>query len=35
MDDNAERLARRKLKSDALKRAFAINGTFRSSPHPS
>ena len=26
MDDNAERLAVRKRKSDAMKRAFAING---------
>ncbi|ODN75216.1 hypothetical protein L202_06413 [Cryptococcus amylolentus CBS 6039] len=29
MDDNAEKLARRKLKSDALKRAFAINDYAR------
>lgn len=26
MDDNVEKLARRKMKSDAMKRAFAING---------
>jgi hypothetical protein len=26
MDENAERLARRKMKSDAMKRQFAING---------
>lgn len=26
IDDNAEKLARRKMKTDALKRAFAING---------
>jgi hypothetical protein len=26
VDDNAEKLARRKMKTDALKRAFAING---------
>lgn len=25
-DDNADRLARRKMRSDAMKRAFAING---------
>ncbi|WWD16329.1 hypothetical protein CI109_100755 [Kwoniella shandongensis] len=29
MDDNAEKLARRKMKSDALKRAFAINDYAR------
>jgi hypothetical protein len=28
VDDNAEKLARRKMKTDALKRAFAINGQF-------
>ena len=27
VDENAERLARRKMKSDAMKRQFAINGT--------
>jgi len=26
MDDNADRLARKKMKTDAMKRAFAING---------
>ena len=26
MDENAERLAQRKRKTDAMKRAFAING---------
>jgi hypothetical protein len=26
MDDNVEKLARRKMKSDAMKRAFAVNG---------
>lgn len=26
MDDNVERLARRKMKNDAMKRAFAVNG---------
>jgi len=26
VDDNAEKLARRKMKTDALKRAFAVNG---------
>lgn len=26
VDDNAEKLARKKMKTDALKRAFAING---------
>jgi hypothetical protein len=26
VDDNAERLARRKMKSDAMKRQFAIQG---------
>lgn len=30
MDDNADKLARKKMKSDALKRAFAINGRFNS-----
>ncbi|WVQ83928.1 hypothetical protein IAT38_006072 [Cryptococcus sp. DSM 104549] len=29
MDDNAEKLARRKMKSDAMKRAFAINDYAR------
>ncbi|KAK4685655.1 CWF19-like protein 2, partial [Tremellales sp. Uapishka_1] len=29
MDDNAEKLARRKMKSDALKRAFAVNDYAR------
>jgi hypothetical protein len=28
LDDNADRLARRKMKTDAMKRAFAINGGF-------
>ena len=28
MDENAERLARRKMKSDAMKRQFAINGEY-------
>ena len=27
MDDNAERLGRKKMRSDAMKRQFAINGT--------
>jgi hypothetical protein len=26
MDDNVERLARKKMKNDAMKRAFAVNG---------
>lgn len=26
MDDNSERLARKRMKTDAMKRAFAING---------
>lgn len=26
MDDNADKLARRKMKTDAMKRQFAING---------
>lgn len=36
MDDNAERLGRKKMKSDAMKRQFAINGkksTILSKPH--
>lgn len=28
MDDNAEKLARKKMRSDAMKRQFAINGEF-------
>lgn len=28
MDDNAERLGRQKMRSDAMKRQFAINGKF-------
>jgi len=28
MDDNAERLGRQKMRSDAMKRQFAINGNF-------
>lgn len=31
MDDNVERLARKKMKNDAMKRAFAVNGQ---SPRP-
>lgn len=31
MDDNVEKLARWKMKSDAMKRAFAVNGQFRRS----
>jgi hypothetical protein len=27
-DDNAERLARKKLRTDAMKRAFAVNGAW-------
>jgi hypothetical protein len=27
MDDNAERLGRQKMRSDAMKRQFAIQGT--------
>jgi hypothetical protein len=27
MDDNAEKLGRKKMRSDAMKRQFAINGT--------
>lgn len=30
MDENADKLARKKMKTDALKRAFAINGTLPS-----
>lgn len=30
MDDNAERLGRKKMRSDAMKRQFAINGAFLS-----
>lgn len=30
VDDNAEKLARRKMKTDALKRAFAVNGEWPS-----
>jgi hypothetical protein len=26
MDDNIEKLARKKMKNDAMKRAFAVNG---------
>lgn len=26
MDDNADKLARKRMKTDAMKRAFAING---------
>lgn len=32
MDDNADKLGRKKMKSDALKRAFAINGRFSLTP---
>ena len=28
MDDNAEKLARQKMRSDAMKRQFAIHGTM-------
>lgn len=28
MDDNAERLGRKKMRSDAMKRQFAINGGY-------
>lgn len=28
IDDNAERLARQKMRSDAMKRQFAINGIY-------
>ena len=28
MDDNAEKLGRKKMRSDAIKRQFAINGEF-------
>jgi hypothetical protein len=28
MDDNVERLARKKMKNDAMKRAFAVNGQY-------
>ena len=28
MDDNAEKLGRKKMRSDAMKRQFAINGAF-------
>lgn len=28
MDDNAEKLGRKKMRTDAMKRQFAINGTF-------
>lgn len=34
MDDNADKLARKKMKTDAMKRAFAINGEFQF-VHPS
>lgn len=27
MDDNAQKLGRKKMRSDAMKRQFAINGT--------
>lgn len=38
IDDNAEKLGRKKMRSDAIKRQFAINGVYRyccvfSSPH--
>lgn len=29
MDDNAERLGRKKMRTDAMKRQFAINGNFQ------
>jgi hypothetical protein len=29
MDDNAERLGRQKMRSDAMKRQFAIQGTHK------
>jgi hypothetical protein len=29
MDDNAEKLGRKKMRSDAMKRQFAINGTYK------
>ena len=35
MDDNAEKLGRRKMRSDAMKRQFAINGNRCSSIRPS
>lgn len=35
MDDNVEKLARRKMKSDAMKRAFAINGESDLTPRVS
>lgn len=31
MDDNAEKLGRKKMRSDAMKRQFAINGACRRS----
>ena len=31
MDDNVERLARKKMKNDAMKRAFAVNGQWNRS----
>ena len=35
MDDNADRLARKKMKTDAMKRAFAINGECEVTLHAS
>jgi hypothetical protein len=32
IDENAERLARKKMKTDAMKRQFAINGGYKSYP---
>ncbi len=29
MDENADKLARQKMRSDAMKRQFAINGAFK------
>lgn len=33
MDDNAERLGRKKMRSDAMKRQFAINGEHYQAAH--
>jgi hypothetical protein len=30
MDDNAEKLGRKKMRTDAMKRQFAIHGTWKS-----
>lgn len=34
MDENSERLARKRMRSDAMKRAFAINGELTILGHP-